>query len=158
MTSAGTTVEYPHMATAAPHVKLLRQLASAKDDYLSGAFDISWDGAKATLYLVFGRPSHAVFETDQAQIEGEAAIDALLAALPRAFVRLRLASRDVTARDASITIDELAGPFVRLAGSYADDPVVEEDPGVVERRRRCAGPAVRSRGLSAAPRWTSALG
>ena len=81
MTSAGTSVEYPHMATAAPHVKLLRQLASAKDDYLSGAFDISWDGAKATLYLVFGRPSHAVFETDQAQIEGEAAIDALLAAL-----------------------------------------------------------------------------
>ena len=73
------------MATAAPHVKLLRQLASAKDDYLSGAFDISWDGAKATLYLVFGRPSHAVFETDQEQIEGEAAIDALLAALPRGF-------------------------------------------------------------------------
>src|SRR5580698_3828153 len=128
MTSAGTTVEYPHMATAAPHVKLLRQLASAKDDYLSGAFDVSWDGAKATLYLVFGRPSHAVFETDQAVIEGEAAIDALLAALPRAFVVSDWRRAMSPHETLSITIDELAGPFVRLAGSYADDPVVEEDP------------------------------
>jgi hypothetical protein len=116
------------MATAAPHVKLLRQLASAKDDYLSGAFDISWDGAKATLYLVFGRPSHAVFETDEAQIEGEAAIDALLAALPRAFVVSDWRRAMSPHETLSITIDELAGPFVRLAGSYADDPVTEEDP------------------------------
>src|SRR5580658_4237258 len=128
MTSAGTSVEYPHMATAAPHVKLLRQLASAKDDYLSGAFDISWDGAKATLYLVFGRPSHAVFETGQAQIEGEAAIDALLAELPRVFTVSDWRRAMSPHETLSITIDELAGPFVRLAGSYADDPVVEEDP------------------------------
>jgi hypothetical protein len=116
------------MATAAPHVKLLRQLASAKDDYLSGAFDVSWDGARATLYLVFGRPSHAVFEMDQAQIEGEAAIDALLAELPKVFVvsdwRRAMSPRETL----SITIDELAGPFVRLAGSYADDPVADESP------------------------------
>src|ERR1022692_3057663 len=116
------------MATAAPHVKLLRQLASAKDDYLSGAFDISWDGAKATLYLVFGRPSHAVFETDQAQIEGEAAIDALLAALPRVFTVSDWRRAMSPHETLSITIDELAGPFVRLAGSYADDPVTEESP------------------------------
>jgi hypothetical protein len=116
------------MATAAPHVKLLRQLASAKDDYLSGAFDISWDGAKATLYLVFGRPSHAVFETDEAQIEGEAAIDALLAALPRVFSVSDWRRAMSPHETLSITIDELAGPFVRLAGSYADDPVVEDDP------------------------------
>src|SRR5580700_5836165 len=128
MTSAGTSVEYPHMATAAPHVKLLRQLASAKDDYLSGAFDISWDGAKATLYLVFGRPSHAVFETDQTQIEGEAAIDALLAALPRVFAVSDWRRAMSPHETLSITIDELAGPFVRLAGSYADDPVTEESP------------------------------
>ncbi|HVC40591.1 MAG TPA: hypothetical protein VND54_01300 [Candidatus Saccharimonadales bacterium] len=116
------------MATAAPHVKLLRQLASAKDDYLSGAFDISWDGAKATLYLVFGRPSHAVFETDQAQIEGEAAIDALLAALPRVFSVSDWRRAMSPHETLSITIDELAGPFVRLAGSYADDPVTDESP------------------------------
>ena len=122
MTSAGTSVEYPHMATAAPHVKLLRQLASAKDDYLSGAFDISWDGAKATFYLVFGRPSHAVFETDESQIEGEAAIDALLAALPRVFSVSDWRRAMSPHETLSITIDELAGPFVRLAGSYADDP------------------------------------
>jgi hypothetical protein len=116
------------MATAAPHVKLLRQLASAKDDYLSGAFDISWDGAKATLYLVFGRPSHAVFETDQEQIEGEAAIDALLAALPRVFTVSDWRRAMSPHETLSITIDELAAPFVRLAGSYADDPVTDEDP------------------------------
>ncbi len=116
------------MATAAPHVKLLRQLASAKDDYLSGAFDISWDGAKATLYLVFGRPSHAVFDTDQAQIEGEAAIDALLAELPRTFVVSDWRRAMSPQETLSISIDELAGPFVRLAGSYADDPVSDENP------------------------------
>ncbi len=116
------------MATAAPHVKLLRQLASAKDDYLSGAFDISWDGAKATLYLVFGRPSHAVFDTDQAQIEGEAAIDALLAELPRTFAVSDWRRAMSPHETLSISIDELAGPFVRLAGSYADDPVSEEEP------------------------------
>ncbi len=116
------------MATAAPHVKLLRQLASAKDDYLSGAFDITWDGAKATLYLVFGRPSHAVFETDQASIEGEAAIDALLSELPRTFVVSDWRRAMSPQETLSITIDELAGPFVRLAGSYADDPVTEEAP------------------------------
>jgi hypothetical protein len=116
------------MATAAPHVKLLRQLASAKDDYLSGAFDISWDGAKATLYLVFGRPSHAVFETGQEQIEGEAAIDALLAALPRVFSVSDWRRAMSPHETLSITIDELAGPFVRLAGSYADDPVTDESP------------------------------
>ena len=116
------------MATAAPHVKLLRQLASAKDDYLSGAFDITWDGAKATLYLVFGRPSHAVFETDHASIEGEAAIDALLAELPRTFVVSDWRRAMSPQETLSITIDELAGPFVRLAGSYADDPVTDEAP------------------------------
>jgi hypothetical protein len=116
------------MATAAPHVKLLRQLASAKDDYLSGAFDISWDGAKATLYLVFGRPSHAVFDSDQAQIEGEAAIDALLAELPRTFAVSDWRRAMSPQETLSISIDELAGPFVRLAGSYADDPVGEESP------------------------------
>ncbi len=116
------------MATAAPHVKLLRQLAGAKDDYLSGAFDISWDGAKATLYLVFGRPSHAVFETGQEQIEGEAAIDALLAALPRVFTVSDWRRAMSPHETLSITIDELAGPFVRLAGSYADDPVTDESP------------------------------
>jgi hypothetical protein len=116
------------MATAAPHVKLLRQLASAKDDYLSGAFDISWDGAKATLYLVFGRPSHAVFDSDQAQIEGEAAIDALLAELPRTFAVSDWRRAMSPQETLSISIDELAGPFVRLAGSYADDPVSDESP------------------------------
>ena len=116
------------MATAAPHVKLLRQLASAKDDYLSGAFDISWDGAKATLYLVFGRPSHAVLEIGEEQIEGEAAIDALLAALPRVFSVSDWRRAMSPHETLSITIDELAGPFVRLAGSYADDPVTDESP------------------------------
>jgi len=116
------------MATAAPHVKLLRQLASAKDDYLSGAFDISWDGAKATLFLVFGRPSHAVFETGDAQIEGEAAIDALLAVLPRVFFVSDWRRAMSPHETLSITIDELAGPFVRLAGSYADEPVTDESP------------------------------
>jgi len=37
------------MGTAAPFVKLLRQLASAKDDYRTGALDITWDGGRAMM-------------------------------------------------------------------------------------------------------------
>jgi len=74
------------MATAAPFVKLLRQLATAKDDYRTGALDITWDGGKATLFLVFGQPNHAVFDNAGGQhLEGTEALAALVYQLPPLF-------------------------------------------------------------------------
>ncbi|HUZ68698.1 MAG TPA: hypothetical protein VMU65_03220, partial [Candidatus Saccharimonadales bacterium] len=58
----------------------------------------------------------------------EAAIDALLAELPRTFAVSDWRRAMSPQETLSISIDELAGPFVRLAGSYADDPVSEDSP------------------------------
>ena len=74
------------MPTAAPHVKLLRQLSDARDDYRSGALDVDWEGGRATLFMVFGQPSHAVFEEKgKGRVEGNAALAALLRDLPPLF-------------------------------------------------------------------------
>ena len=82
--SAGMPVEYRVMATAAPFVKLLRQLSSAKDEYRSGALDITWDGSKATLFFVFGQPNHATYESEgETTLEGPDALAALLHNLPQ---------------------------------------------------------------------------
>ena len=127
MISAATDLEYPHMAIAAPHVKLLRQLATAKDDYLSGAFDIAWDGGSATIFTVFGQPSHAVFETAAGRLEGQEALDALFHELPPRFhvgEWRRIMSPQETL---AISLDDLAGPFALLAGEHADVRVDDDE-------------------------------
>src|SRR5260370_35825026 len=109
------------MATAAPHVKVLRQLAIAKDDYLSGALDFTWESGKATVYVVFGQPSHAVWESDGGKLEGDAAIDAIVNDLPNSFTagpwRRAMSSRDTL----DISLDELAGPFAQMAASRPEE-------------------------------------
>lgn len=110
------------MAIAAPRVKLLRQLAKAKDDYMSGAFDIAWDGGSATIFMVFGQPSHAVFESGGTHLDGEAALDALLRALPVQFAvsdwRRAMSPGDTLA----LTIDDITEPLAELVGERADVP------------------------------------
>ena len=108
------------MAIAAPHVKLLRQLAKAKDDYLSGAFDIEWDGGSATIFMVFGQPSHAVFESGGTQLSGEAALDALLHTLPSQFTvgdwRRVMSPQDTL----NVSVDEITEPIAELVGEHGD--------------------------------------
>ena len=115
------------MAIAAPHVKLLRQLATAKDDYLSGAFDIAWDGGSATIFMVFGQPSHAVFATGGGRLDGQEALDALFHELPPRFhvgEWRRIMSPQETL---TISLDDLAGPFAVLAGEHADVRVDDDE-------------------------------
>lgn len=116
------------MATAAPHVKLLRQLSKAKDDYMSGAFDIAWDGGSATLFMVFGQPSHAVFDAGAVHLDGEAALDALLRELPPHFDvgdwRRAMSPQETL----SITVDDITEPLAELVGEHADVPAVEDVP------------------------------
>ena len=108
------------MAIAAPHVKLLRQLAKAKDDYLSGAFDIEWDGGSATIFMVFGQPSHAVYESGGTQLTGEAALDALLHTLPSQFTvgdwRRVMSPQDTL----NVSVDEITEPIAELVGEHGD--------------------------------------
>jgi len=106
------------MATTAPFVNLLRQLARAKDDYRTGALDITWDGGKASLFLVFGQPTHAVMETsDGSHLEGSEALTALVAGLPNRFAVSSW--RKVVARSETLkcTLEELMEPFAQMAGA-----------------------------------------
>ena len=118
ITSAGMPVEYRVMATAAPFVKLLRQLSNARDEYRSGALDLSWDGGQSSLYMVFGQPNHATFSSDDGEaLEGSAALTALLNNLPRKFT-VEPWRKEVT-RDGTLklSMDELMEPFAELAGA-----------------------------------------
>jgi hypothetical protein len=110
------------MATAAPFVKLLRQLSNARDEYRSGALDLNWDGGRSSLYLVFGQPNHATFASDDGQeLEGSAALTALFNNLPRKFTigpwRKEM-TRDGTLK---LSLDELMEPFAELAGASTPD-------------------------------------
>ncbi len=105
------------MATAAPFVKLLRQLASAKDDYRTGALDITWVGGRASLFLVFGQPNHAVAEVGDRHLEGVEALAALVTQLPPRFELSPWRKEVVRTETLSCTLDELMEPFAQLAGA-----------------------------------------
>ncbi len=120
------------MATAAPFVKLLRQLSSAKDEYRSGALDITWEGVKATLFFVFGQPNHATYEVEgEDTLEGQEALAALLHNLPRKFTVANWRKAVVRNETLKMTVDELMEPFAQLAGATAAEaePAAEEAGG-----------------------------
>jgi hypothetical protein len=115
-------VEYRFMASAAPFVKLLRQLSSAKDEYRSGAIDVTWDGGKASLYLVFGQPNHATFEGDDGQeLEGQDALTAMVTQLPKKFQVSNWRKVVIRTETLDITLDELMEPFAQLAGAASEE-------------------------------------
>ena len=117
------------MATAAPFVKLLRQLATAKDDYRTGALDITWDGGKATLFLVFGQPNHAVFDNAGGQhLEGTEALAALVYQLPPRF-QLSPWRKEVVRTDTlRCTLEDVMEPFAQMAGAASPGPVAPTKP------------------------------
>jgi hypothetical protein len=120
--SAGTLVEYPEMATTAPFVKLLRQLSGARDDYRTGAFDLSWEGGKATLFLVFGQPNHATLQTAGGRrLEGQAVLTALVNQLPARFEVSPWRREVVRAESLRCSLDELIEPFTQMAGAVAPE-------------------------------------
>ena len=116
------------MATTAPFVKLLRQLSVARDDYRTGAFDITWDLGKATIYLVFGQPNHAVLTTSSGErLEGQPALSALVHLLPARFQVSTWRKEVVRAETLRCSLDELIEPFAQMAGAAspaAPEPAV----------------------------------
>jgi hypothetical protein len=117
------------MGTAAPFVKLLRQLASAKDDYRTGALDIAWDGGRASLFLVFGQPNHAVLEVGGRRLEGAEALAALVTQLPPRFQLSPWRKEVVRIESLSCTLDELMEPFAQLAGAASPGDASAARPG-----------------------------
>ena len=108
------------MAIAAPRVRLLRQLAKAKDDYTSGAFDIAWDGGQATIFMVFGQPSHAVFESGGIRLDGDAALDALLRELPMQFAVSDWRRALAPGETLTVSVDDITEPLAELVGERAE--------------------------------------
>ena len=127
------------MATAAPFVKLLRQLASAKDDYRTGALDITWVGGRASLFLVFGQPNHAVAEVGGRHLEGVEALAALVTQLPPRFELSPWRKEVVRTETLSCTLDDLMEPFAQLAGAAPAGDVPTS--GSVGSRADDGGPA-----------------
>jgi len=112
------------MATAVPFVKLLRQLAAAKDDYRTGALDISWEEGKATLFLVFGQPNHAVLETvGGPRLEGTEALTALVRQLPTRFEISPWRKEVVRTETLACSLEELMEPFAQMAGAASPGPM-----------------------------------
>ena len=110
------------MAPAAPYVKLLRQLSSARDEYRSGALDITWDGGKASIFFVFGQPNHATFDSEDGRtLTGHEALTALVHELPRKFTVAPWRKAMVRTETLRITLDELLEPFAQMAGAATPD-------------------------------------
>ncbi len=111
------------MPAAAPFVKLLRQLSGARDDYRTGALDITWDGGKASLFLVFGQPNHAILDTvDGRHLEGQEALAGLVGSLPRLFQISPWRKEVVRTETLRCSLDDLMEPFAQLAGSASPTP------------------------------------
>jgi hypothetical protein len=127
------------MATAAPFVKLLRQLASAKADYRTGALDITWVGGRASLFLVFGQPNHAVAEVGGRHLEGVEALAALVTQLPPRFELSPWRKEVVRTETLSCTLDDLMEPFAQLTGAAPAGDVPTS--GSVGSRADDGGPA-----------------
>ncbi len=76
MTAARPWLKLRRMATSS-EITMLREISAAGDRERTGALDVEWDGAHATLFFMFGHPSHVVFETAEGRkLDGEAALDA----------------------------------------------------------------------------------
>jgi hypothetical protein len=118
------------MGTAAPFVKLLRQLASAKDDYRTAALDITWDGGSATIFLVFGQPNHAVMEVGGRRLEGTEALAALVTQLPPRFELSPWRKEVVRTETLHCTLEELMEPFAQLAGAASPGAVSPSGSGL----------------------------
>ncbi len=110
------------MAHTGSFVKLLRQLSAAKDSYRSGAMDFEWAEGKATIYLVFGQPNHAVYDgEDGTHLEGQAALAELAMRLPSQFQISNWRKEVVRNETLDCSMEELIAPFALLAGTKSDD-------------------------------------
>jgi hypothetical protein len=110
------------MATSSD-ITMLREISAAGDRERTGALDVEWEGARATLFFMFGHPSHVVYEgTDGRSLDGEAALDAIVEELPTDF-------RVAPWRRAMVTDDTLHCSAEDLMGLFQRRHAVAEPNG-----------------------------
>ncbi|MDQ6846662.1 MAG: hypothetical protein M3019_03640 [Candidatus Dormibacteraeota bacterium] len=102
------------MATISAHATMLREISAAGDRERTGALDVDWEGAHATLFFMFGHPTHVVFETvDGRTLDGEAALNAILDELPTEFRVAPWRRAMVTDDTLHCSAEDLMGLFQR---------------------------------------------
>lgn len=90
------------------HAVMLRAISAAGDRESTGALDIAWDAAQASLFFKFGHPRHVVFTTgDGVTLAGEDALTALVAELPADIEVAPWRRAKVTEESLDLTADEL---------------------------------------------------
>ena len=118
-----------HMATPS-HITMLREISAAGDRERTGALDVEWEGARVTLFFMFGHPSHVVFENaDGRNLVGEPALDAFVAELPTEFRVAPWRRAMVTDDTLHCSAEDLMGLFQRRkAVAETNGPVAESPP------------------------------
>jgi hypothetical protein len=104
---------------------MLHEISAARDEHRSGALDVEWDGARASLFFVFGQPSHATFESfDGRDLSGAGALSALVEELPLDFRVAPWRRIMVTEDTLRCTVNDLLALF----GGDADEPIIVTAP------------------------------
>jgi hypothetical protein len=94
------------------HAVMLREISAAGDRESTGALDIAWDSAHASLFFKFGHPRHVVFTTDDGRtLAGEDALTALVAELPADIEVASWRRAMVTEETLDLTAEELIALF-----------------------------------------------
>jgi hypothetical protein len=101
---------------SASHITIMRELSSAGDRERTGAFDVEWDGARASLFFIFGHANHVELErSDGQKLVGNEALTAIVEELPDDF-------RVTPWRRAMVTDDTLRCTAEELMFMFRRDP------------------------------------
>jgi hypothetical protein len=91
---------------------MLREISAAGDRERTGAFDVAWDRAHASLFFKFGHTRHVTFEmADGRTLAGEDALTALVAELPGEIEVATWRRTAITDETLDLTSDELIALF-----------------------------------------------
>ncbi len=136
-----------------PDTAMLREISAAADRERTGALDVDWDGAHATLFFSFGHPSHAVFEAvDGRALVGEPALDAIVTELPADFQVAPWRRAMVTDATLHCTAEDLMGLFQRR-NAVDSNETAPEQPAPPDQSTEAppAGTAVTAADAAAVP-------
>ncbi|MFI5313640.1 MAG: hypothetical protein ACHQ06_05745, partial [Candidatus Dormibacteria bacterium] len=108
------------MATSS-HAMMLREISAAGDRERTGALDVAWDRAHASVFFRCGHPRHVTFEMADGRIlAGDDALTALVAELPTEIYVATWRRADVTEETLDLTADELIALFEADAPSSSN--------------------------------------
>jgi hypothetical protein len=123
---------------SASHITIMRELSAAGDRERTGAFDVEWEGARASLFFIFGHANHVELERAGGErLVGTDALTAIVDELPDEFQVSPWRRAMVTDDTLRCTAEELMFMFRRdpakSAGrGAADASADEQEPAPVD--------------------------